>query len=304
MSPEDSRSRTSPWTWICGTAPGFSRARELLPKLDHLRVDRQYFPVWADMEDYYAGQGNLQINKIPEYVENGDIRACVALGTNTMMWPQTQEYQKAFQDMEFIVSADFYIRPKTHDYVDMILPAAMSFERSCPMAKFGRKIFLREPVVKPAGEARPDYRICCDIGTALGYEEEFWGGGEMAEENCLREVLKTSGIGITLEELREASPEGIVIPLKGEPQNKKYETGALRYDGKPGFETPTGKMEFTSEILRKYGFDPLPVYIEPTQSPISTPEVAKEYPLILNSGSRVPMYTHSKQRNIPPGCGP
>ena len=279
--------------------PGFSRARELLPQLDDKRVDRKYFPVWADMEDYYAGQGNLQINKIPEYVRDGDIRACVALGTNAMMWPQTQEYQKAFQDMEFMVSADFYIRPKTHDYVDMILPAAMSFERSCPMAKFGRKLFLREPAVAPAGEARPDYRICCDIGTALGFEEEFWGGGEKAEENCLIETLKTSGTGVTLEELRAASPEGIAVPLKGEPQNKKYETGGFRYDGQPGFETPTGKLEFTSEVLRKYGFDPLPVYNEPTQSPVSTPDVAAKYPLILNTGSRVPMYTHSKQRHTP-----
>ena len=52
-------------------------------------------------------------------------------------------------------------------------------------------------------------------------------------------------------------------------------------------------------MLRKYGFDPLPIYKEPTQGPVSSPEIAKEYPLILNSGSRVPMYTHSKQRHTP-----
>ena len=276
--------------------PEFSRAKDLLPQLDPLRVDRKYFPVWADLD---AGQGNLQLNMMPEYVRDGEIRACVSLGTNCMMWPQTQEYQKAFQDMDFCVAADFYLRPQTHDYFDMVLPAAMSFERSCPITRYGRKLFLREPVVRPQGEARPDYRICCDIGTALGYADEFWGGGELAEENCLREILKTSGCGVTLEQLREAHPEGVTFPMKGEAQFKKYELGGCRYDGKPGFETPSGKMEFASEILRGYGMEPLPVYVEPTQSPVSTPEIAAEYPLILNTGSRVPMYTHSKQRHVP-----
>ena len=38
---------------------------------------------------------------------------------------------------------------------------------------------------------------------------------------------------------------------------------------------------------------------EPVHSPVSTPEEFEKYPLILNTGSRVPMYTHTKERNIP-----
>ena len=34
-------------------------------------------------------------------------------------------------------------------------------------------------------------------------------------------------------------------------------------------------------------------------SPISTPDRAKDSPLILNTGSRVPMYSHSKLRDCP-----
>lgn len=32
---------------------------------------------------------------------------------------------------------------------------------------------------------------------------------------------------------------------------------------------------------------------------MSTPDVAEKYPLVLNSGSRVPYYTHSKLRDLP-----
>jgi anaerobic selenocysteine-containing dehydrogenase len=73
----------------------------------------------------------------------------------------------------------------------------------------------------------------------------------------------------------------------------------LRADGNPGFSTPSGKVEFTSEILRAHGIEPLPLYREPAHSPLSTPELAEKYPLIMNAGSRVPYFCHSKDRELP-----
>jgi len=35
------------------------------------------------------------------------------------------------------------------------------------------------------------------------------------------------------------------------------------------------------------------------ESPLSTPDLAREFPLILNTGARVPMFTHSKLRELP-----
>ncbi|MDR3294283.1 MAG: molybdopterin-dependent oxidoreductase, partial [Clostridiales Family XIII bacterium] len=279
-----------------GTFP-FARAHELLPQLKDKRVDTKYFPVWAATDV----DGCVQMNKLPEYVRDGELRACIALGLNCIMWPQSHEYQQAFRDMEFVVCADFRDNPWTHDYADMLLPAAMSYERAAPLSVVGRRLFLREPIVEPAGEARSDYRIVCDIATALGYGDLFWNGGEQAEEHCLREILRTVGGAkeVTLEELRAAVPDGVAIPLRGRMQYKKYELGLLRPDGKPGFMTPSGKVEFASEILRAHGFEPLPVYREPTYSPRSTPEIAKEYPLELITGARVPFYSNAKERELP-----
>jgi anaerobic selenocysteine-containing dehydrogenase/Fe-S-cluster-containing dehydrogenase component len=275
----------------------FARVHELLPALDHMRLDRRDFPVWADTDR----DGCFQVNKLPEYVREGGLRAAVLLGVNTMMWPQTHEYQGAFRDMEFVACADYRDNPWTHDYVDLLLPAAMPFERAAPLSVVGRRIFLREPIVEPQGEARSDYRIVCDIGTALGFGDLFWGGGEKSEENCLREVLRTAGgtKEVTLEMLREASPDGVTIPLAKGIQYKKWEKGLLRADGKPGFSTPTGKVEFASEILREHGMEALPLYREPVHSPVSTPDLAKKYPLIMNAGSRVPYFCHSKDRELP-----
>ncbi len=57
-------------------------------------------------------------------------------------------------------------------------------------------------------------------------------------------------------------------------------------------------MEFKSKVLEKYegrpGFEALPVYTPPKYSKESTPELAQEYPFILNTGSRLPMYVHTR----------
>ncbi len=66
-----------------------------------------------------------------------------------------------------------------------------------------------------------------------------------------------------------------------------------------GFGTPTGKVEFASTQLEAAGFDALPTYREPYWSPISTPDIAKDYPLILTSGARSKNYTHSQGRLLP-----
>ncbi len=42
-----------------------------------------------------------------------------------------------------------------------------------------------------------------------------------------------------------------------------------KYDGfLEGFLTPSKKMEIYSEQLEKLGYDPLPVYREPAESPV------------------------------------
>ena len=78
-------------------------------------------------------------------------------------------------------------------------------------------------------------------------------------------------------------------------QDKKYL--------KDGFPTPSGMMELESSILQKYssshGYSGLPLYQPPKYSHESAPEEAKKYPFILNTGSRLPMFIHSRSFRLP-----
>ena len=66
-----------------------------------------------------------------------------------------------------------------------------------------------------------------------------------------------------------------------------------------GFSTPTKKVELYSTVLEKWGYDPLPKYVEVAESPVSRPDLVKDYPYILNAGLRTPTFFHSANRQIP-----
>jgi anaerobic selenocysteine-containing dehydrogenase len=71
---------------------------------------------------------------------------------------------------------------------------------------------------------------------------------------------------------------------------RKFEQG--------GFKTPTGKLELYATRFEQLGYDPLPSYQEPPESPIATPEIAKNYPLILTTGARISFFFNSEHRQI------
>jgi anaerobic selenocysteine-containing dehydrogenase len=105
------------------------------------------------------------------------------------------------------------------------------------------------------------------------------------------------GTGLSYAELA-ARPAGLPYPEPA-PRYRKYALGELRADGRPGFNTPTGKFEFTSEWFRGHGYEPLPVYVEPLEGPLAAPELAAQFPLVLNTGARLQSDFRSQHHNIP-----
>ena len=260
--------------------PEFCMRDKMNEMKDH-RLDAKIFPAWADKF------WEVQTNYLVEWIKEGKVKAFLGWGFSTMIWPQSHEYQQAIESLEFTMAVDYFYRPWTHDYVDLVLPAAMNYERLAPFAFFGRQIFGRTPV-KPLGECKEDWQIALEIGSRLGYPELFFNGDVEAACNDILGLWK-----INYDDLRKNQVKGINIPANGPELYKKYETGDMRPDKKPGFMTPSGKIEAVSIALKKYGYPALPEYEEPM-------ETTPAYPLVLVSGSRVPYITHSKWREDSP----
>ena len=87
---------------------------------------------------------------------------------------------------------------------------------------------------------------------------------------------------------------------------RRYETGYIRgsnaTNAVPGFGTNSRKYEFWSLVVESHmpgkGFE-LPDFTEPPHSPVSDPERYKNYPLIIITGRRIPVYFHSEHRQLP-----
>jgi anaerobic selenocysteine-containing dehydrogenase len=58
-------------------------------------------------------------------------------------------------------------------------------------------------------------------------------------------------------------------------------------------------MELHSILREDWGSEPLPAYEEPPFTPVSQPDLLKEYPLILSTGRRSAVFFHAEHRNIP-----
>lgn len=251
------------------------------PEQKAKRIDREFVPVWNEMQVLCSP------NMLPEMVRDGRIRAIAGFGMNALIWPSPEQYQEAIRKVDFSFAADNFYRDETHHDMDIVLPAALNFERYAPFGVHGRKVSVRRPV-KPQGEVWEDWKIACTIGAAVCDPETFFHGDPV---KACDSILKDWGV--TYEKQQGVLPNLQTVEFFPPQTTGKHEKALLRFDGKPGFRTPSGKIELVASLQAKHGFPGLPVYVEP-------PKPTAEYPFKLLNGTRRPYITHSKTRSDQP----
>jgi anaerobic selenocysteine-containing dehydrogenase len=188
---------------------------------------------------------------------------------------------------------DIFMTP-TAEMADIVLPAATFLERTdinhIPYASIAAVPYaiLGKQAIPEMWESWSDWKFICELARRMGYGEYFpW----QKVEEMIEEYLEPSGM--TVKQLEEENPGGV---YSGTVEDEDY---WRQHPEQPRFPTPSGKVELYCETLENLGLDPLPRYIEPAESPISSPDVAKEYPLILTTGARMNEYWHSCFHTIP-----
>jgi len=203
--------------------------------------------------------------------------ACVSGCNPLITYSNAQEVYQAFLNLDFLVVADMFMTP-TALLADIVLPVTTYLEfdgivspnYSIPIASVQQK-------VTRVGECRSDYEIVNGLARLLGLGEYFWD----TEEQCLDAIL--TPCGISFDEFRKLGA------LVGNKLYRSYQS--------QGLPTPSGKVELYSSRLNEWGFDPLPIYYEGPETPLSAAELVEEYPLVLTSG-KLGCYRHSGGRQI------
>lgn len=238
---------------------------------------------------------------------------------------------EAYKSLDFYWGSELWFTPII-ELADIVTPASHFLEIGCVRSSQGgeKGIGAMVPCVDKIGEAEWDAQTCVRVAKemnlgwwptdkehALPFWPEEWLDIEYPDEQMMHELeVLPLRVGINLPghsgerlscqgwddfvqqyqehgqwNLREVSPVGYY---------KRYINGNIRTDRLPGFGTPTTKFELFSTILASYHpGEEWPVAREPFESPRSTPEVFKEYPIIYTSGRRNPLFFHSEGRQIP-----
>jgi anaerobic selenocysteine-containing dehydrogenase len=215
------------------------------------------------------------------------------------MWIQTagimqglgmdpKRWKKALEKLDFVVAVDLFHTPTTQ-YADVVLPAGTFLEKDSfrswwvPLQSINKAMTV--------DECLPDVEINFELAKRFDPEYDYETIYDLYDD-----ILKPSGM--TFKELQE---KGWAYPPEGSSScpYRRHEKGLLRPDKKPGFRTQTGLFELYSTLREEWGLEPVPHHEEPPFTPVSRPDLAKDYPLILSTGRRSPAFFHSEHRNIP-----
>jgi anaerobic selenocysteine-containing dehydrogenase len=274
-----------PGSWVFGMK-GLGRFPSLI---ENLTPEANAKRLGADRFKLLGGEGaDLPAAHIPTLLEamrEGrpyPVKAFLVFGNNTLTtYANSKLVYESLMKLDFMVCADLFMTP-TAELADIVLPAAAwpELDQLAALPTIAGNVVLAQQKVVQIGECKPDEEIFVDLARRMKL-----GVCEEPVREVLNRQLEAGGVGMTFEELTR---HGFYkMPMK----YRKY--------AERGFRTPTGKIELYSTRFEQMGYAPLPYYVEPPESPLSTPEVAREFPLVLTTGARIPFFFNSEHRQLP-----
>ena len=251
-----------------------------------------------------AAMGGVQGDTLLNYLEGTldsfkevpyKLRMCWMIGTNPLacMADQPKRWYKALLDLDFIVAQDIFMTPSIMGLADVVLPLATFAEHDGIVTPhFGRNQHFVGAINKAldAEDTKSDLEILIDMGKRL--RPEIWEGIDSVDDFFNSQMATV--YDFNFDDLKNEVAHQLPY------EYRKYETGGLRPDGEPGFDTMTGMIELKSVMFPYFEETEFPYYEEPEFSPVSQPkEVVDEYPLVYTTGGRNLSMFHSEHRQIP-----
>jgi assimilatory nitrate reductase catalytic subunit len=234
---------------------------------------------WGVPVERIPGKG-ATAPEIFELIHRGEIRGLLSLCFNPVVsLPDTAFTRAALERLDFYVAIDFFMS-ETARHADLILPGSLQEEDEGTVTNVEGRVVRIRKAVDPPGEARPDWRIICDIAHRLGVGELFDFSGPAAIFDELRRV-SAGGIadysGITWEKIERQM--GVFWPC---PSPEHPGTPRLFEAGR--FAHPDGRARFHATAYR---------------GPAELTDA--EYPIILTTGRIVSQFLSGTQtRRIGP----
>ena len=207
------------------------------------------------------------------------IRALLVFGGNPLSTvANSKEVYKSLKTLDLLVVTDLFMTP-TAEMADYVLPAAFwtEVEQVIGYPLVTENMVLAQRKAAQVGDCRQDEWIMDELAKRL----DLPNCHESFTDVMNHQLAPT---GLTHDELVRLG--------------HYYPPHAYHKYRVKGFRTPSRKVELYCKSLKRMGYDPLPSYCEPPESPVSRPDLVEHYPYILTTGSRRREFFHSEHRQI------
>lgn len=194
----------------------------------------------------------LNLMQMVEAARAGSLKALWAIGYDVMLTnPETGGTRESLRDLELVIVQDLFLNEVARECGSVFLPAASAFEREGTFMNSERRVQKIRAAMAPPGEARPDWKIICDLAEVLGHGEQFAFASASEIWNEIRGVWK-AGAGITWDRLdrggiqwpcpSEDHPGTTLLHAESFPHGPRAALQAIPF--RPSHEVPTPEFPF------------------------------------------------------------
>jgi anaerobic selenocysteine-containing dehydrogenase len=219
-----------------------------------------------------------QMSAVIAALREGCIHNLLLMGTNMLSsFADANALAEGLDRTRLVVSYDLFLNDTARRFADVVLPATAWLEELGCKATHTH-LYLMEPALAPAGEARSLYQVVKELAERLNLEGYYPWASDAAVVDAVLDHPATGRA--TVASLRAQG--GMSAMNISHVANPSLE-----------FDTPSRKIEFFSARAETLGLPPLPAIEPPAQA---DPEDAKRYPLSLTQG-RTLLHFHSFYNN-------
>jgi formate dehydrogenase alpha subunit len=115
-------------------------------------------------------------------IAEGKMKALYVFGEDPFITlPDLERLKSGLHHLDFLVIQDLFM---THlgSYANVILPGASFAEKDGTFTNMERRVQRVHQAIVPVGDARPDWKILCDLSTRMGYPMGYQSPAEIMEE--------------------------------------------------------------------------------------------------------------------------
>jgi NADPH-dependent sulfite reductase flavoprotein alpha-component len=262
--------------------PGLPGQRSVISADDRAFVEQK----WGLAPDTIRSEFGPGAVDMFERLAAGDIKACWIICTNPVAtMPNRKTTIAGLEAAELVITQDTYRDNATNRYADIVLPATLWAESDAVMINSDRTMTLLQQSIPPAGQARPDWQLICDIAAQLGFGEHFdyRSSAEIIDEITAFTNLRTGYDlrGVSYDRLRRTPLQWPVPP-----------------QGSPGGDTDRHPIRYLNDGVSQHllvdedGGRPRLAFATPSRRAVFFPRPHvdadelpdTDYPIVLNTG--------------------